>query len=107
MKKLLFTMTFIMAVLVANAQITKVQIKSSELPKAAAENIAKNYAGYTIKEATKVTENKVVTYDVMIHKGTAMETLVYDKDGKFLRKMTPTAATTAAKPATTPAPAKK
>jgi hypothetical protein len=101
MKKLLFIMTFIMAVLVANAQITKVQVKASDLPKAITDNIAKNYTGYTVKEATKVTENKVVTYDVMIHKGTAMETLVYDKDGKFLRKMPPPAA-----PAT-PAPAKK
>jgi hypothetical protein len=103
MKKILFIMTFIMAVLVANAQITKVQVKASDLPKAITDNIAKNYVGYTIKEATKITENKVVTYDVMIHKGTAMETLVYDKDGKFLRKMPPPAA---ASPAT-PAPAKK
>ncbi len=94
-------MTFIMAVLVANAQITKVQVKASDLPKAITDNIAKNYVGYTIKESTKVTENKVVTYDVMIDKGTMSETLVYDKDGKFLRKMPPPAA----KPA--PAPAKK
>ena len=96
-----------MAVLVANAQITKVQVKASDLPKATTDNIAKNYAGYTIKEATKVTENKVVTYNVMIHKGTEMETLVYDKDGKFLRKMPTPAAPAAVKPATTPAPAKK
>jgi hypothetical protein len=99
MKKLLFIMTFIMAVLVANAQITKVQVKASDLPKAITADIAKNYAGYTIKEATKVTENKVVTYDVMITKGTASETLFYDKDGKFLRKMSPPAATTPAAPA--------
>ena len=91
-------MTFIMAVLVANAQITKVQVKPADLSKAITDNIAKNYAGYTIKEATKVTENKVVTYDVLITKGTTSETLVYDKDGKFLRKMTPPAAP--AKPAT-------
>ena len=98
-------MTLILAVLVANAQITKVQVKAADLPKAVTDNIAKNYAGFTIKEATKVTENKVVTYDVMINKGTMSETLVYDKDGKFLRKMPPPA--TAAKPATSPAPAKK
>jgi hypothetical protein len=98
MKKLLLIMTLIMAVLAANAQITKVQVKASDLPKAITDNIAKNYAGFTIKEATKVTENKVVTYDVMITKGTTSETLVYDKDGKFLRKVTPPA---------TPAPAKK
>jgi len=108
MKKLLFLVTFIMAVLVANAQITKVTVKASDLPKAITENITKNYAGFAIKEATKVTENKVVTYDVAIAKGTVSETLVYDKDGKFLRKMAPPAApAAAAKPAAAPAPAKK
>jgi len=101
-------MTFIMAVLVANAQITKVQVKPADLPKAITDNIAKNYVGYAIKEATKITENKVVSYDVMIHKGTAMETLVYDKDGKFLRKMAPPATTASAgHTATSSAPAKK
>ena len=103
-------MTFIMAVHVANAQITKVQVKASDLPKAVTADITKNHAGYTVKEATKVTENKVVTYDVMITKGTVSETLVYDKDGKFLRIMPqPAAATPAApaKPKTTSAPVKK
>jgi predicted transcriptional regulator len=92
MKKLALIMTFLMAVLVVNAQITKVKVNVADLPKAITENVAKNYTGYTIKEATKVTENKVVTYDVMITKGTMSETLVYDKDGKFLRKMAPAAA---------------
>ena len=96
-------MTLIMAVLVVNAQITKTPVKAADLPKAITENITKNYAGYMVHDATKVTENNVVTYDVKIMKGTASETLVYDKDGKFLRKM-PQAA---AKPAEKPAPAKK
>lgn len=101
-------MTLILAVLVANAQITKVQVKATDLPKAITDNIAKGYMGYTIHDATKVTENKVVTYDVKIMKGTASETLVFDKDGKFLRKMPQsTAPAAAAKPAEKPAPAKK
>ena len=85
-------MAFMVAVLAVNAQITHTPVKVADLPKAITDNIAKNYAGFTIKEATKVTENNVVSYDVMINKGTMSETLVYDKDGKFLRKMTPTAA---------------
>jgi hypothetical protein len=97
MKKLLFVMAFVMAVMVANAQISKVMVKSSDLPKAITENIAKNYTGFMIKDATKVTENNVVSYDVKINKGTTTETLVYDKDGKFLRKMPPAPAPTAAK----------
>lgn len=97
MKKLLFVTAFLLAVLVVSAQVTKVMVKASDLPKAITENIAKNYTGFTIKEAHKVTENNVVSYNVMINKGTTSETLVYDKDGKFLRKMAPPAAT--AKPA--------
>jgi hypothetical protein len=100
MKKLVLIMTFFMAVLAVNAQVSRTPLKAADLPKAITDNIARNYAGFTIKEATKVTENNVVSYDVMIHKGTLSETLVYDKDGKFLRKMTPTAA---AAPASKPA----
>lgn len=99
-------MALMLVVLALNAQISKVTVKVADLPKALAENVAKNYTGFTIKDATKVTENNVVTYDVVINKGTTTETLVYDKDGKFLRKMTPAPATTA-KPQEKPAPAKK
>jgi hypothetical protein len=89
MKKLAFIMTFLMAVLVVNAQITHVPVKVADLPKAIIDNVAKNYTGFTIKEATKVTENSVVSYNVKVNKGTTTETLVYDKDGKFLRQMPP------------------
>ena len=100
-------MALMLVVVALNAQISKVAVKVADLPKAITENVAKNYTGFTIKEATKVTENNVITYDVMIHKASTMETLVYDKEGKFLRKMTPTAQVTA-KPQEKPAaPAKK
>ncbi len=117
MKKLLFVLVLVMAVLVVNAQApkttpapaaqpakaapaaqpTKAVIKVADLQKAITDNIAKDFAGFTIKEASSVTTNKVVTYEVCIVKGTAMETLVYDKAGKFLKKVE-------AKPATPPAP---
>lgn len=100
-------MALMLVVVALNAQITKVAVKAADLPKAITENVAKNYTGFTIKEATKVTENNVVSYDVMINKGTTSETLVYDKDGKFLRKMNPTAQASH-KPQDKPAaPAKK
>jgi hypothetical protein len=110
MKKISLILVLIMAVLAVNAQITRVAVKSADLPKAIHENLTKNYAGYTIKESTKVTENNVVTYDVAIVKGTSTETLVYDKDGKFLRKAAPKTAppaNTGQKPAEKSAPAKK
>jgi hypothetical protein len=107
MKRLSFIMALMLVAVVLNAQITKTPVKVSDLPKAINENIAKNYTGFTIKDATKVTENNVVSYDVMINKGTTSETLVYDKDGKFLRKMNPMPQASA-KPHDKPAaPAKK
>ena len=98
MKELLFIAILMMAALVVNAQATKTTVtnakstrtavKVTELQKAITDNVAKDYAGFTIKEATSVTTNTVVTYDVVITKGTTTETLVYDKDGKFVKKVT-------------------
>ncbi len=82
-------MAGMMVVLALNAQSTKMTVKKEDLPKAITEHISQNYSGYMIKGATKVTEDKMITYDVMIHKGSSMETLVFDKDGKFLRTMKP------------------
>jgi hypothetical protein len=98
MKKLLFIAVLMMAALVVNAQATKTtvtnakstrtSVKVTELQKAITDNVAKDYAGFTIKEATSVTANTTVTYEVVIAKGTTTETLVYDKDGKFVKKVT-------------------
>jgi hypothetical protein len=85
MKKLLFVIVLVMGALVVNAQ--KTPVKVADLQKSITDNIAKDYAGFTIKEATKVVENNVVTYDVVVVKGTTQETLSYDATGKFLKKM--------------------
>lgn len=87
MKKVLFVLALMMAVLVVNAQATRTVVKVADLQKVITDNITKDYAGYTIKDATKVTLNNVVTYEVVVVKGTLSEMLVYDKDGKFIEKM--------------------
>jgi|NGEPerStandDraft_6_1074524.scaffolds.fasta_scaffold119043_2 hypothetical protein len=97
MKRVLLVLVLIMAVLVVNAQATKTTVtnakstrttvKVAELQKTITDNIAKDYVGYTIKEATSITANNTVTYDVVIVKGTTTETLVYDKDGTFVKKL--------------------
>jgi hypothetical protein len=99
MKKVLFVFVLIMAVLVVNAQETKTSVNKekplrtvvlvADLLKTITDNIAKDYVGYTIKEATSVTENNIVTFEVVIVKGTTTETLVYDKDGAFIKKLPP------------------
>jgi predicted Holliday junction resolvase-like endonuclease len=97
-KVLLVVMVLVMSVLVINAQATKTTVTNAkstkttiqvaDLQKPITDNIAKDWAGYTIKEATSVTKENAVTYHVVVVKGTATETLVYDKDGKFVKKLT-------------------
>jgi hypothetical protein len=102
MKKLMFVLVLFMAVLAVNAQaikspdsntpVTKVAavrapVMVADLLKPITDNVAKDFAGYTIKEATSVTENSTVTYEVVVIKGTATETLVYDKEGSFVKKL--------------------
>jgi hypothetical protein len=96
MKKVLIVLVLIMAVIAVNAQTantadtTRTSVKVADLQKAITDNIAKDYAGYTIKEATSITANNVVTYEVVIVKGVTTETLVFDKDGVFVKKCPPT-----------------
>lgn len=97
MKKALLVLVLIMSVLVINGQAAKTTetktksihttIKVADLQKAIKDNIAKDYAGFTTKEATSVTKNNIVTYHVVIVRDTTTETLVYDKDGKFVKKL--------------------
>jgi hypothetical protein len=52
-------------------------ITASDLPKPVTDNIATDFVGYTIKDATKVVKGKEVTYEVVVVKEAATETLVY------------------------------
>ena len=85
-----------MGALVVNAQRTPVSVV--ELQKTITDNVVKDYAGFTIKEATQVVENNIVSYEVVVVKGTTggtilCDTLLYDVDGKFLKKVTEKACT--------------
>ena len=85
MKKLILAIVLTVFALSINAQ-TKTPVKVSDLNKAITYNVATTHAGYTIKEAKKVEANGVITYEVKIVKGTSENTLIYDKDGKFLKR---------------------
>jgi hypothetical protein len=104
MKKVLFVMVFLMGVLVVNAQMdttktmstkttmstqqaVRTPVKPADLLKPITDNVAKDYAGYSVKEATSVKANNTVTYEVVLFKGVESVTLVYDKDGNFLKKL--------------------
>jgi hypothetical protein len=85
MKKLLFVLILITGALVVNAQRTP--IKVADLPKTITENINKDYVGFAVKGATKVVDKEKECYEVVVTKGTTQETLCYDKDGKFMKKL--------------------
>jgi hypothetical protein len=108
MKKVFFAMVIFMAGLIVSAQqdtckttakaksssttlvtdkAIRTSLKVADLQKAITDNVAKDYVGYTITEATSVSLESVITYEVVIAKGLASETLVYDKDGKFVQKL--------------------
>lgn len=70
---------------------TATKIQAADLPKAITDNINKDYPGYTIKEATSVSGKNGLNYQVEVMKGATTETLLYNKDGKFLRKVSPKA----------------
>lgn len=99
MKKVIFALVLFMAVITVNAQAVKTSVLTAktlratveltDLQKAITDNIAKDYVGFTVKEAASLTTDNVVTYEVVIFKDTLSETLVYDKDGAFLKKNTP------------------
>lgn len=97
MKKVLVVFVLIMAVLAVNAQTieptetkempVRTTVVVADLQKAITDNIETDYVGYTVKEATKVVEKDVVTYEVVVEKDDTTETLVYDNEGKFLKKL--------------------
>jgi len=65
---------------------TTVQV--ADYPKGITDNITKDYVGYTIKNASSITANSGIIYHVVVDKGADTETLVYDKDSMFVKKLT-------------------
>lgn len=102
MKKLMFVLVLVLGALVVNAQNNKTPgatdtktpaassattVKVADLPKAITDNIAKDYPGYTVREASSMTGKNGLNYKVSIMKGSETETLLYDNTGKFLKKV--------------------
>ena len=64
---------------------TESEIAKSALPKAVADAVAKNYAGYKIEETAKIEAKGLVTYEVEVEKGEKSMDLIYDEKGKLLK----------------------
>jgi hypothetical protein len=69
----------------ANAQ-TRVEVKSADLPKAITENVTKDFNGFAIQNAFKVTANNQSTYELIVAKGQDKEKLEYSANGAFVKK---------------------
>jgi hypothetical protein len=96
MKKLILISVILLSAIVMNAQGQSptaknigapVAIKISDIPKAITDNISKSYAGYTIKEAFTLKQEGKTDYKIIINKGTINESLLYDSQGNFIKKM--------------------
>jgi hypothetical protein len=85
MKKAVLTIMVALFATMLFAQ-TKTELKASELPKSITEYLAKNVSAMTFFKAFKVDSKGVITYDVIMAKGSDKRMLVFDKDGKFLKK---------------------
>jgi hypothetical protein len=86
MKKTVLIMVFtLMVATFINAQ-SRVEVKSSDLPKAITENITKDFSGFTIQNAFKINSNNLTSYEVTVQKGANRERLEYDSSGMFVKK---------------------
>jgi hypothetical protein len=68
---------------------TKTEVKSTDLKKEISDNVAKDFTSYKIEKSFKSDAGGVITYEVMISNAKEKKTLVYDKDGKFVKKIEP------------------
>jgi hypothetical protein len=59
--------------------VVRTAVETSSLPKPIIDNIATDFAGYTIKDATKVVTHKEVSYEVFVTKESTTEVLVYEE----------------------------
>ncbi len=89
MKKLFLFLVLVITTVVINAQ--RIRFSPDELPGTISSNIGKEYPGYTVKQAvwdwsTSLIPGHVFLYDIVITNGTNDICLIYDKDGKFLKK---------------------
>lgn len=85
MKKLLLCMVFSFSALFLFSQ-TKTELQESELQKPIKEHLEKHFHGFSVGKIFKVDARGTITYDICVAKGNTYEKLIYDKEGRFLKK---------------------
>jgi hypothetical protein len=94
MKRTLSLLLLLMTVLVVNSQSIVVMDKSdrtpiqiAELKTPITELIIKDYAGFIINQATRIVTKNIITYEIIIVQGTTTDTLIFDQNYFFVRKI--------------------
>jgi len=92
MKKILLLLLLSMSAFIANSQTLVIKdkwdrtpIQIAELKTSITEFIIKDYAGFTINQATRVVKNNVITYEIIIVQGKVTDTLIYDQNYSLVR----------------------
>jgi hypothetical protein len=95
MKRTLSLLLLLMTVLEVNSQTKIVEIDKSDrtpiqisdLKAHITTQIAKDYAGFIINQATRIVTKNIITYEIIIVQGTTTDTLIYDQNYLFVRKI--------------------
>lgn len=62
------------------------EIEKTALPKAIQEALRKDYADYKVEESATIISNGVTTYETEVEKGEKSFDLIFDVNGKLLKK---------------------
>ncbi len=65
---------------------TEQEIKKSELPSVILEALKKDYADFELEEAARIETKGVITYEAEVEKGKMSLELVFDTNGKLIKK---------------------
>ena len=95
MKRTLSLLLLLMTVLVVNSQTNivvmdksdRTPIQIAELKTPITELIIKDYAGFIINQATRIVTKNIITYEIVIVQGTTTDTLIFDQNYFFVRKI--------------------
>jgi hypothetical protein len=65
---------------------TEREIKKSELPGAILDALKKDYADFELEEAARIETKGVITYETEVEKGKMSLELIFDTNGKLMKK---------------------
>src|ERR1035437_1775156 len=95
MKKTLLFLLLLTTALVVNSQTSivlpdqhdRTPINIDNLKEPITDFIIKHYAGFIIKQATRIVKNNIITYEIILVQWTTTDTLIYDQNYNLVREI--------------------